>query len=1097
MTRSALFSIRPLAAALAPLAVLALLGGCSFDTSGLDERLCTTAIDCPIGQTCTGGICIGTATGDADLDGGSDTDSGEDDVGLDVPFDTADATDAADATPDVGPDAGECEPGTATCEGNVVLACGDDATIERINCLSVSNCPDGEFGCYCDAGACEPRICSPGTSRCADDATVETCNARGDAWEASASCTDDEICIGDACVDRLCEADTRTCSGETIVVCDAIGQIDDTIDCLAEDAWCDDRGDDPICTPRVCTPGETRCAAEGEAVETCDGRGTAFEAPVPCEGATYCDDGLCVDQVCEPGAAGCLDAFRYEICDARGADLESVTCDDGDYCDDSGDLPTCLPQACDPGTTICAAGREAVRTCTPSGAEYSDAVDCGDEQFCSGGVCNAWVCTPGERTCDGLFAIRTCDARGAGVTLTTCAEGRYCDDDGAAPTCAPQVCVPGTTRCSDGGVSTCNDAGSGFDDPVDCGGDQVCIGGDCEDVVCEAGSRTCTDGFTRSVCNATGTTLTTERCGAAQYCAGGACFDQTCTPGETTCFGTTGVQTCNEFGSAVSAEACGDARSCRDGACFDQICEPSSTVCADAGTVTTCSADGLDETDTDCGASETCDDGTCTPWVCTPDTSECLDESTVGTCSADGLAVTSSTCDAGFSCEAGACVEDSCAFGTTSCVGDDLYRCTGEGDTFVRTCALGCSDGACIAGCGDGVLQAGEACDDGNDEPCDGCDACAIDGAMQLTASSVTTAPANWTPARSDITLEAWVQVTTAGNLVGVGEAGFDHFLLGVDGSGRPFVSLSLDPGQSKTITAPDSIIDGDWHHIAGVRYDQDVVWLYVDGQFVAANNVNLTSSSIDRGQIWFGDYASEPGISAAALVGDVRISNTRRYFESFAPPRAHANDASTIAAFRLDGSTVAGAANRSWASVSGTRTVIVSSTAASAACYGGTSDAIVCGDGNLAPWEVCDGGADDVGCNDECFIQCNRSVGPFHNCYDWNITPLTWNRWDEVCTSRGADLITIDNVLEDYWVRLWVADNFDSAPFWIGLNDIDTEDEFRWVSGADSTYRAWATGEPNDSPPGEDCAQLIPGFGWNDLACSTEVLSICEYPTD
>ena len=40
--------------------------------------------------------------------------------------------------------------------------------------------------------------------------------------------------------------------------------------------------------------------------------------------------------------------------------------------------------------------------------------------------------------------------------------------------------------------------------------------------------------------------------------------------------------------------------------------------------------------------------------------------------------------------------------------------------------ALGACDEEPSASCGDGVLQAGEQCDDGNDNPFDGCDQCVL-----------------------------------------------------------------------------------------------------------------------------------------------------------------------------------------------------------------------------------------------------------------------------------------------------------------------------------------------------------------------------------
>jgi len=56
---------------------------------------------------------------------------------------------------------------------------------------------------------------------------------------------------------------------------------------------------------------------------------------------------------------------------------------------------------------------------------------------------------------------------------------------------------------------------------------------------------------------------------------------------------------------------------------------------------------------------------------------------------------------------------------------------------------------------------------------------------------------------------------------------------------------------------------------------------------------------------------------------------------------------------------------------------------------------------------------------------------------------------------------------------------------WWIGLNDLETEGTFKWVSGEPITYTRWATGEPNNLN-NEDCAQLYPDGTWNDKACSS-----------
>jgi len=56
----------------------------------------------------------------------------------------------------------------------------------------------------------------------------------------------------------------------------------------------------------------------------------------------------------------------------------------------------------------------------------------------------------------------------------------------------------------------------------------------------------------------------------------------------------------------------------------------------------------------------------------------------------------------------------------------------------------------------------------------------------------------------------------------------------------------------------------------------------------------------------------------------------------------------------------------------------------------------------------------------------------------------------------------------------------------WIGFNDIAKEGSFVWSSGEKVTFKAWASGEPNNVNGNEDFVTIYPGNHpsagkWND----------------
>jgi hypothetical protein len=146
-----------------------------------------------------------------------------------------------------------------------------------------------------------------------------------------------------------------------------------------------------------------------------------------------------------------------------------------------------------------------------------------------------------------------------------------------------------------------------------------------------------------------------------------------------------------------------------------------------------------------------------------------------------------------------------------------------------------------------------------------------------------------------------------------------------------------------------------------------------------------------------------------------------------------------------------------------------------------------------------------------------------------------TWTESRDYCTARGYDLVTIDNLAENTWVRTEYGtaipslctntcrydfdfDCDDGGPFsdysyceygtdcgdcgtrrattefWIGINDRNVEGTFVWQSGRPVTYTNWASGEPNNSG-GEDCTEYYTSNGlWNDEGCTDQDIAfVCE----
>uniref|UniRef100_A0A3Q1H684 C-type lectin domain-containing protein n=1 Tax=Anabas testudineus TaxID=64144 RepID=A0A3Q1H684_ANATE len=118
-------------------------------------------------------------------------------------------------------------------------------------------------------------------------------------------------------------------------------------------------------------------------------------------------------------------------------------------------------------------------------------------------------------------------------------------------------------------------------------------------------------------------------------------------------------------------------------------------------------------------------------------------------------------------------------------------------------------------------------------------------------------------------------------------------------------------------------------------------------------------------------------------------------------------------------------------------------------------------------------------------------------SCYFLSTESGSWTTGREDCRTRGADLVVIHSSEEQIFLSA-----FTNTKTWIGLNDRDREETWKWVDGTPLTVTNWAETQP-DNGDGyikvgeEDCVQLLDGHSseWNDVSCAAPLPWICEKP--
>ncbi|XP_052229151.1 neurogenic locus notch homolog protein 3-like isoform X3 [Dreissena polymorpha] len=112
-------------------------------------------------------------------------------------------------------------------------------------------------------------------------------------------------------------------------------------------------------------------------------------------------------------------------------------------------------------------------------------------------------------------------------------------------------------------------------------------------------------------------------------------------------------------------------------------------------------------------------------------------------------------------------------------------------------------------------------------------------------------------------------------------------------------------------------------------------------------------------------------------------------------------------------------------------------------------------------------------------------------SCYEFVSTHKSWSAAEVDCRSQGGYLVIIDNGKEQDMVHR-VDTSLLKNDSWIGLNDINYEGHFAWVSGIRSTFANFGI---THSHILHDCVIMRRHDGkWDERHCNWQFPYVCEY---
>jgi hypothetical protein len=105
-------------------------------------------------------------------------------------------------------------------------------------------------------------------------------------------------------------------------------------------------------------------------------------------------------------------------------------------------------------------------------------------------------------------------------------------------------------------------------------------------------------------------------------------------------------------------------------------------------------------------------------------------------------------------------------------------------------------------------------------------------------------------------------------------------------------------------------------------------------------------------------------------------------------------------------------------------------------------------------------------------------------------LSDVSWDEAKTMCdlTSKAAYLAVPDDATE-----LANLATVATPRFWVGIDDKATPNAFVTQKGVPATFKPWGSGEPDNTPPGQDCVDAISGTQIATDKCSTRQDAVCE----
>ncbi|XP_067662768.1 lectin BRA-3-like [Haliotis asinina] len=134
--------------------------------------------------------------------------------------------------------------------------------------------------------------------------------------------------------------------------------------------------------------------------------------------------------------------------------------------------------------------------------------------------------------------------------------------------------------------------------------------------------------------------------------------------------------------------------------------------------------------------------------------------------------------------------------------------------------------------------------------------------------------------------------------------------------------------------------------------------------------------------------------------------------------------------------------------------------------------------------------------------IKANQYVRAFRDrCYEFAIyREVYWEDASKDCIHKGGSLATVNDLAtQKFFENSLSSLKSTRHGIWIGLNDRASEAHYTWVSGEQTTFTYWASGEPSILHSLEDCVLMrsSEGYHWEDQPCNLwpkHYSYICQY---